>query len=277
MLSIISGADPNVTDTNKNTPLSIALRAGHKEIVESILQHAPSLLCMQAACTIGHVDVVKFLIERGLPVDTDIKTREMTLTPLHVACENGNKEVVEYLLSKGANPQRTTGESRLTALHCLTKSSNVNHLHEIAEMLVQHGIDVNATNKEGNTAFIEALKRGGTFALIETLLTHGADISTVPYNSYNYKELEVLFKHGWKVPYLAISLRSMMPGTYVQARENSALVVRLIQSGFVDLDSLDEYGNAAIHYAFLVGLFLGKLLLECGAKVCTKRMWKKKS
>eukprot|EP00026_Physarum_polycephalum_P011596 Phypoly_transcript_11831.p1 GENE.Phypoly_transcript_11831~~Phypoly_transcript_11831.p1 ORF type:complete len:249 (+),score=33.50 Phypoly_transcript_11831:333-1079(+) len=46
----------------------------------------------------GHLDVVKFLVDRG----ADINARDIeNWTALHYSCNNGHVEIVEYLISKG--------------------------------------------------------------------------------------------------------------------------------------------------------------------------------
>jgi len=49
----------------------------------------------------GHLDVVKFLLERG--VDPNVRNNPGD-TPLHYAAERGHLDVVKFLLERGADP-----------------------------------------------------------------------------------------------------------------------------------------------------------------------------
>ena len=50
------------------------------------------------ACSYGHIDVVRFLIDRGI----DVGERHRGETPLHVAAGGGHLEIVSVLLARGA-------------------------------------------------------------------------------------------------------------------------------------------------------------------------------
>ena len=50
------------------------------------------------ACAYGHIDVVRFLLERGI----DVGERHRGETPLHVAAYGGYVEIVGLLLTRGA-------------------------------------------------------------------------------------------------------------------------------------------------------------------------------
>jgi hypothetical protein len=51
------------------------------------------------ACTYGHIDVVGFLLDRGI----DVGERHRGETPLHVAAGGGHVEIVAVLLQRGAS------------------------------------------------------------------------------------------------------------------------------------------------------------------------------
>ena len=58
--------------------------------------HSP----LHDACQRNHVEVARFLLDRGAAIDASMSG--VGLTPLHLACERGNTEVVRLLLKRGA-------------------------------------------------------------------------------------------------------------------------------------------------------------------------------
>ena len=91
------------------TALHYACDAGHRDIVELLLDHgadidattnnnATPLMC---ACYATHASTTKLLLERGSKVNT---TNRYGSTALHKACMGrGSKRCVEWLLAKGAD------------------------------------------------------------------------------------------------------------------------------------------------------------------------------
>ena len=72
---IDQGADINVTDNIRWSPLHYASQKGHKDIVD-------------------------FLVSHGADVNVTDKYGE---TPLHIACKEGHKDIIELLVSHGAD------------------------------------------------------------------------------------------------------------------------------------------------------------------------------
>ena len=102
------GANPNIVDANRRTPLYWAVTKGHKNVVEILLKAEanPNIVDvykstpLHLAAINGHVNVVKTLLRVG--VDPN-KTDEYGHTPLHIAAERKNADVAEMLLRAGAN------------------------------------------------------------------------------------------------------------------------------------------------------------------------------
>ena len=93
--------------------------------------------------TIGHLDVVKLLIQKGAKVNTGNKYEG---TALHVASWAGHLEIVELLIQKGANIN-AKNESGWTALHF---ASDKGHL-EVIELLLEKGANMKVKNNRGET------------------------------------------------------------------------------------------------------------------------------
>lgn len=102
--------------TTGATPLVIACRNGHYDIVQYLLlkchadveqpgsvtfdgetiEGAPPLWCASAA---GHASIVKLLVKHGANVNSTTRTNS---TPLRAACFDGHYEIVKYLVTHGA-------------------------------------------------------------------------------------------------------------------------------------------------------------------------------
>jgi ankyrin repeat protein len=108
------GADPNARNVEERTPLHEA----------------------------RDVEVARLLIERGAEVDAEA---QYAFTPLMAAAREGLTECAELLLQHGADPNARELHRGKTVLHFAV-------MHEdITRMLLDHGAEVNATDKRGNT------------------------------------------------------------------------------------------------------------------------------
>ena len=111
--------------------------AGHKAIVELLLDHKANLQAMDAngysplhlAAQKGFKTVVELLIAHGAEVNA--KTRSGS-TPLHEAAANGYKSVAELLLAHGANPNADASSVNsavsFTPLHIAAVSGTPLHI-----------------------------------------------------------------------------------------------------------------------------------------------------
>lgn len=105
------------------------------------------------------LEIVKTLIEHGIPVDVRDKNDE---TPLHTACYSTQVECVEFLLRQGANPNAKDDEGN-TPLHSLLFHGDYNHprdnkeeyqkITSIINLLLSFGADPNITDNKGRTPY----------------------------------------------------------------------------------------------------------------------------
>jgi ankyrin repeat protein len=71
----------------------------------------------------GHIDIIKFLLQKGASVDA---TDDKENTVLHYACYNiasNSKEVFEFFIDSGVNPDKVN-LIQCTLLHVATRSNN---------------------------------------------------------------------------------------------------------------------------------------------------------
>jgi ankyrin repeat protein len=103
----------------------------------------------------GDIGKVQELLNNGC----DPNEREYGFSALMFACERGHKDAVQLLVERGADANAKEPSQALTPLMaaCSGKgfvdaSSKEERALEIAKLLVQHGADVNAVGKGGQTA-----------------------------------------------------------------------------------------------------------------------------
>ncbi|XP_051985404.1 protein fem-1 homolog A [Xyrauchen texanus] len=155
--------------TQGGTPLLIASRYGHLEVVDYLLEHckanvelggsvnfdgetiegAPPLWAASAA---GHLPVVKTLLKHGASVNNTTLTNS---TPLRAACFDGHLEIVRYLVEHCADMEVANRHGHT----CLMISCYKGH-REIAKFLLERGADVNRKSVKGNTALHDCAESG---------------------------------------------------------------------------------------------------------------------
>lgn len=113
-------ADPNIADSNGNTPLMKAIKAG------------------------SSVDLIKCLV--GNPT-TDVNQHNCEKnTALHEAAFKGNKEVVDVLIGARADVHRRNNAGKIPLHRAITG----NHVR-VARVLLDQGADINAQDSMGYT------------------------------------------------------------------------------------------------------------------------------
>uniref|UniRef100_A0A0A9Z3D9 Protein fem-1 CG6966 n=2 Tax=Lygus hesperus TaxID=30085 RepID=A0A0A9Z3D9_LYGHE len=177
------------TKTNGATPLVMACRNGHYDVVEYLVERcnadleqagsvvfdgetiegAPPLWCAAAA---GHFAVVKFLVKRGACVNSTTKTNS---TPLRAACFDGHYEIVKFLVEHGADIEVSNRHGHT----CLMIACYKGH-HQIAHYLLGLGANVNRKSVRGNTALHDCAE-SGSLNILKMLVDHGAKMDVDSY------------------------------------------------------------------------------------------------
>ncbi|XP_018612715.1 ankyrin repeat and SOCS box protein 16 isoform X2 [Scleropages formosus] len=117
----------------------------------------------------GHAACVEELLFRGAEVDASPGGR----TALHDACAGGHESCVQLLLAHGADPDRLAADGN-GALHLCSSAATF----ACAQLLVQvGGASVNIPSGEGDLTPLHIAARRGLEEHVELLLRHGADVS----------------------------------------------------------------------------------------------------
>ena len=103
--------------------------------------------------------------------DVHAKDKRRGRTPLHWAARNNASETAEVLLDHGADVQATNKYGD-TPLHSAVRKD----ASETAEVLLDHGVDVQATDKYGDTP-LHLAARNNASETAEVFLKRGADVN----------------------------------------------------------------------------------------------------
>ncbi|MFH1116140.1 MAG: DUF5989 family protein [Pseudomonadota bacterium] len=126
----------------------------------------PGYTLLMHAIAEGHWDAAKFLVQRGVAVESPTGRGK---TPLMYASSGGNLEVVRLLLERGAKVNARTGDGMTPLMYASSGGSL-----EVVRLLLERGAKVNASLFRGKRTALEMALRNGHSAIAEMLVAHGA-------------------------------------------------------------------------------------------------------
>ena len=134
-------------------PLYYAARLGFCDLAKHLIAEHPEhiharggffVTPMHVAAREGHAEILSLLLEHR----ADLEGRDrIKMTPLHRASWSGKLEAAQYLVDQGANIN-IRDEDDWTPLHCAVKIENS---IQVVQLLLERGADVNARDKYGKT------------------------------------------------------------------------------------------------------------------------------
>ncbi len=164
----------NASLASGDTPLLLAAAAGHRDVVDHLLQQEgidPAQSDQQEHSALhkavlgNHIETTTLLLDRGaVPVDA---TTHNGVTPLLMAIENRHLELANLLLSRGAHINRHRSDG-CTPLHITCAR---NDCDSVWWLLQRDGILPNKANTEG-MAPLHTAALSGHFSVVELLLEH---------------------------------------------------------------------------------------------------------
>ena len=146
-------ANVNARTDSGDTPLTLAARNRHDNVVHALLSDSQCLVdakgqdgytALQYSCKYGHVDRVRTLVKHKANVNARTDSGD---TPLMIAARNKHDNVVHALLSDSRCLVDAKGQDGYTALQYSCKYGHVDRVRT----LVKHKANVNARTDCGET------------------------------------------------------------------------------------------------------------------------------
>lgn len=265
------GADINIQCSNGWSPLVIALRNKHLEVVKTLLSLGASsevvdvrgFTALHHAAEIGDVDIMRLLI--GATNNIDIKSdNEVKVTPFYMAGLNGHLELIKILADKGAdiNSPHSIGNTPLfTALEkgyieiakeLLHIGADPSYIHdnytllhlaselgdvELVALIVSKGIDVNVKNIHGTTPILWA-SEANKIDVVKFLFEQKADINIASKSGTPFA-----IAHGPNKDVVVISNDGGATAWHYASAKGSVEVMKFLQSinpDIIDLQMCDQ-------------------------------------
>ena len=256
---ISHGVDVNATAKNNVSALMIACEKGNKYAINVLLSAGanPNIADANSETSLHYAagndcctEVLHAIISHGADVNATDKSKT---TALMLACERGDKDAISVLLNAGADPNLVDADG-YTCLHDLASAGCTK---EVFVAVINHGADVNVTNKNNITALMRACLEGNKDAII-MLLNAGADPNITDedgnvclhYAAQNECCTEVLMaiiRHDVDVN--ATGKNNTTALMLVCGRGDKNAINVLLNAG-ADPNITDDNGNACFHYLY---------------------------
>ncbi len=163
-MSLQLGADVDVRDGNRRTPLYEAAKYGQLEIVRLLVErgadlHAardhPEMTPLHVAAEYGQLEAVRFLLEIGADANVENVWQQTPLSQLAWHAQENGAEIAAHLLAHGADLNSRDNRG-FTPLHRAVRYGKV----PFTRYLAANGADVNARTDQGGTVLQYALENG---------------------------------------------------------------------------------------------------------------------
>ena len=302
-LSLECGVDASVHDVYETILLHSASYQGESEVVETLLNRVIKLNVKNHwEETVLHlvsrgrqdsrsgVRVAELLLDHGAEVNTRNTDDD---TPLHLASYFGKPGIVRLLFDHGADA-RAENEQGVTLLHHVSYGQYESREDgvRVAELLLEHGAEVDRRSKDHWTA-LHFASQHGKLEVVRLLLDHGAEVNAetdigekplhkVSYGKYRSQEdgvrvVELLLEHGADVN---TRRNDHCTPLHIASYFGNIEIVRLLLDHGVDPEANAEgdMGEKPLHKVSYSkyrspedGVRVAQLLLERGADVNTRR------
>ncbi|XP_058234658.1 ankyrin repeat and SOCS box protein 2 isoform X1 [Hemibagrus wyckioides] len=258
------GADPDIPNKDKETPLYKACEKENPAIVAMLLNHGATVnkSCIQgwtalheAVCR-NHVEICEMLVKAGAKISTP---NIYGITPIFVAAQSGKIDTLRFLLKNGAdiNSQAADGA---TALYEACKNGHV----EIVEFLLSQKADANKPGKTGLLPIHIAAQRGND----------GNDLFTFGSTHNTDRALQIVSMLIPATSKARVRRSGISPLHLAAERNRDEILELLIESGF-DVNAMlsedrstmyEDRRSTALYFAVINNnIEATRMLLQAGA------------
>ncbi len=263
----------NSPDQNQKTPLLLSLESGHAAIARYLIDQGADINLkdkdknspIHNAAYLGNLEIVDLLLKKGAASLNEGNYRGQT--PLHLACERGHPGVVTRLLEAGADVEARDTLGR-TPLMTTATSKNM----EVVNALLKKGADINAALKRGPATYttLTVAAMYGFKDLVDVLIDKDAAISEDTLERTLVLAVQGghfrLFEHVQEKGLDLAGLKEKDPGwVYPAAAGGSVEIMKTLLAQGFSLDQKDGDGWTPLHIAAAGGhIKMIELLLADG-------------
>ena len=279
-----NGYGLDIRDSFDQTPLSWAVKQGHKAVVQLLLGQGPELevkdnrlgrtpLSVAAEC--GYETIVHHLLEQGAEVESKDRS---CWTPLSIAAAKGHEAVVRLLLKSDAEV-----DSKDVWGHTPLSLAAMDGHESVVRLLLEWDAEVDLNDTWGHTP-LSLAAIDGCNTTVQLLLEHGAELwsrdkmgrTPLSHASENghVEAVELLLEK-------VVDLESEDENTHYgrtpllwAARNGHEAIIKLLLKKAINVDTKDCYGQTALAYAAWHGLEVAvRLLLERAVDLDSKDIY----
>lgn len=193
---IENGALVNVVDNHARTPLFIASWGDHLEVVKLLLDNGANVDArylgaaspLTTAAAANNSEVSKYLVQHNANIDL---VCNMQVTPIYLFVRNNNPEMVDYLLQKGArvNYRDLAGRS---PLYLAVKKGYV----DIATKLMNYGADTKILDDSNGNNLLHVAAANGRDEIARLLIDRGVDVNAINFEGYSPLDYAGKYQHN---------------------------------------------------------------------------------
>ena len=171
-----AGADLNSTDKENLTALQLAIARSNLKTIQLLVQRGATIDSETLAEGLLNEAGEQYgHVEPWLVAGADVETRDKKgNTALHIAAGRGHFKNVPYLISQGANVNATNKDGWTALMQAAFREEDYPHIRDYTDPLMAAGADLNARSGVVGTALMLATARGH-LSIVEHFLTSGAN------------------------------------------------------------------------------------------------------
>lgn len=206
------------------------------------------ITALHIAAKHGYTDIVAELLLHGAKINmlaSDMKGS--SICPLHYAVENNHPAIVATLLDAGVNVdigRSYSGRDNVTCLHLAVMKQNA---EMVRQLLAVPGIDVNTCDSDSATV-LHIAARGGFSDIAELLLQHGVDVNIGMTSGQSSNQTAL----HCAVRYRHVELARMLLAAGADVNATEKMAACKVLSGELCSDTLTVYWCVLQLFSFLL-------------------------